>query len=97
MVEARRHLWRSSNPTPCSKQEQPEGVAKGCGQLCFDYLKDGGYLTVLHNLLQHLTMLTVKKKFLLFKGNLPYFSLWSLPLVHLLGTTERSLAPITFS
>ena len=49
--------------------------------------------TSLGNLFQCSIALTVKKYFLMFRGNLLCFSLCPLPLVLSLGTTDKSLAP----
>ena len=55
--------------------------------------KSGHSTTSLRNLCQCLITLTVKKCFLVFRQNLPCFSLCPLPLVLSPDTTENSLAP----
>jgi len=55
--------------------------------------KDADATTSLGNLCQCLVTLTVKKCFLMFRGNLLCFSLCPLPLVLSLGTTKKSLDP----
>ncbi|KAK2540579.1 hypothetical protein Q9966_004304 [Columba livia] len=55
----------------------------------YDYLQGGRP----HQPLQCSITLTVKKCFLMFRGNVPCFSLCPLPLVLSLYTTEKSLAP----
>ena len=54
--------------------------------------KDGDSTTSPGNLCQCLVTFTVKKCFLMLRGNFPCFSLCPLPLVLSLGTTEQSLS-----
>lgn len=47
----------------------------------------------LSNLCQHSIVCTVQKRFLMFRWNLSYSSLYPIPLVLALGTAENSMAP----
>jgi len=76
-----RDLWGSSSPTTLPKQGHPELAVQDHVQASFEYLQRRR----LHNL-------RVKKFFLMFRWNSLCFSLCPLPLVLLLGTTEKSLA-----
>ena len=57
--------------------------------------REGNFTTPLGSLFQCSATLTVKKFILMFKWNFLCSSLCSLPLVLLLGTTKKSLAPPT--
>ncbi|XP_052646855.1 uncharacterized protein LOC128143559 [Harpia harpyja] len=75
---------------PCSSlHQQPRTVSRQIVTVS----KDGDSTTSLGNLCQSLVTLTLKKCFLMFRGNLLCFSLCPLPLVLLLGATEKILAP----
>lgn len=82
MVEAGGHLWRSSDPPPAQSRSSQRGLLRVASSQVLIISKDADPTTALHNLLQHLTALTVKKNIknsLLFKGHVLYFNSWPLP------------------
>ena len=87
IVEVGRDLCGSPSPTPLLKQGHLQQAAQDRVQVGLEYLQ--------RRRLQGQGSVTLrgKKFFLLFSWNFLCFSLCPLPLVLLLGTTEKSLAP----
>jgi len=92
MVGVGRDIWGSSSPTPLPKQGYLQQAAQDLIQAGFEYLQRRR----LHNLpgqpVQCSVTLRGKKFFLMFSWNFLCVNLCPLPLVLLLGTTEKSLA-----
>jgi len=93
MVGVGRGLWGSSSQTPLTRQGHLQQTVQDHIQADLEYLQ----IRRLHNpsgqLLQCSVTLQVKKIFLMFRQNKLCFSLCPLPVVLLLGTTEKSLDP----
>lgn len=93
MVEIRRDLWRSSGQTPPAQTEQPMA---GCPGLC-----PGGFWmspwmeTPQPPWIACLSAQSPSQQITMYwcSDNPPNFSLWPLPLILSVGTTEKSLAP----
>jgi len=81
MVEVGGDVWRSSGPIPLLKQGHLEPLAQEHVWTAWSISKDGDPTTSLGKLPQCSVTLTVKKCFLMFRGNLLCFSLCPLPLV----------------
>jgi len=88
-----RDLWGSSSPNPLTKQGRLQQAAQDLVQAGLEYLQEGDSTTSLGSLFQGSITLRGKKFFLIFRQNFLCFSLCPLPLVLLLSTTEKSLAP----
>jgi len=87
-VEAGRHLWRSSCPNSLVSQGHLERVAQDYLQTVFGCIsKEGDSTACMDNLYQSSVTLTVKKCFLMFRGNLQCFSLCPLALILSLSTS----------
>lgn len=81
--EIGRHIWGLSTPIPYSKQGHLQQVSQGNVLLGFEYNLSG---THIHH--PHRTSI-----FSYFKRNFLYFSLYLLPLLLSLSTTEKALTP----
>ena len=92
MAEVGRELWRSSGPTPCLKQGHLALAAQARVQMAHDCLQGWRVHHSVGNLCPWSVTLTVKKCFLLSRGNLLCVSLCPWPLVPSLATTGKSLA-----
>lgn len=93
MANTRRLHWRPSSLMLCSGQGQLEQDAQGCVQSGFQCLHEWRVYNISEQPEQVLSYSHRKKKqtcFLMFRQNLLCFSLWPLPLVLSLGTTERA-------
>jgi len=86
-------VWKG--PTPAKAVSYSRLHWKALRQL-LNIPREGDTTTSLGNLFQCSTTLKVKKLFLMFIWNFPCSSLCPLPLVLLLGTTERSLASFSW-
>jgi len=92
MVGVGRDLCGSSSPTPLQKQDHLQQAAQDRVQAVLNISREGDSTTSLGSLFQCSITFRGKKFFLMFSWNFPCFSLCPLPLVLLLGTTEKSLA-----
>ena len=93
-VEVGRDLWRKSYPKPWATQSL---FPRTMSRWFLNISKDWGSTASLGNLCGYLVPFmwvcgTVKKCFLMFRGNLLCFSLCPLPLILPLDTTGKSLA-----
>ena len=77
----------------CSSRATWNWLPRTMSRRLLNFSKDGDTTASPGNLCQCSVTLSVTKCFLMFRGNLPCFSLCPLPLVLSLGTTEQSLAP----
>jgi len=91
MVRVERDLCGSSSPAPLPKQGHLQQAAQDLVQAGFEHLQRRR-LHSLGSLFQGSVTLKVKV-FLMFRQNFLSFSLCLLPLVLLLGSIEKSLAP----
>jgi len=91
MVGVESDLWGSSSPTPLPKQGHLQQAVQDNVQVGFEYLQGRRHLKPpLGSLFQGSVTLRGKKFFLMFRWNFLCFNLCPLPLVLLLGTTEKS-------
>jgi len=81
MVEVGRSLWRSPCPNPLLKQGHLKQWSKTVSRQLLNIPKHGHSTTTLGNLVQCSAIITVKKRFLVFRRNLLHFSLCPLLLV----------------
>lgn len=88
VVGVGRDLWRASSPTPLPKQVHPELVAQ-------DHLQGGFWISTacLGSLFHGPIILTVRKFTLIFRWHFQCLTICLSPLVLLLSTIEKSLAP----
>ena len=93
MVGVGRDLWGSPSPTPCPSRVTQSRLHRTALRWVLNISREGDSTAPLGSLGQGSVTLRGKKFFLLFRRNFPGFSLCPLPLVLLLGTTGKSLAP----
>ena len=93
MVGVGSDLCGSSSPTPCQSRVTYSRLHRTLSRWVLNISREGDATTSLGNLFQCSITLRGKKFFLMFRWNFLCFSLCPLPLVLLLGTTEKSLAP----
>jgi len=91
MVGLGSDLCRSSSPTPLPKQGHLQQAAQDLFEAGVENLQRRRVNNLSGNLSQCSVTLRGKKFFLMFRQNFLCFSLCPLPLVLLLGTTEKSL------
>jgi len=93
MTGVGRDVLESSTPTPLLKQVHLMQATQNRVQVGFEYLQRRRLHNLpLGSLFQCSVTHKVKKFFLMFRRNFQFFSSYLLPLVLLLGTTEKSLA-----
>lgn len=97
VMEVGRGLLRSSSPAPCSHRVSYSRLPRIVSSWVLSISQDGDSAISLGNLFQCLTMLTVKKMFLLCSDGFSCFNLCPPPLVLSVGGTEKSLAPSSSS
>jgi len=78
--------------TCCSSRDALRQLPRTMSRWLLDISMDGDSATSLGDFCQPSVTLTVKKGFLMLRGNLLCFSLCQMTLVLSLGTTEKSLA-----
>jgi len=93
MVGVGKALWGSPSPTPCRSRITQSRLQRTSSGQGLSISREGDSTSPLGSLGQGSVTLTVKRLFLLFRWNFLCFSLCPLPLVLLLGTTEKSLTP----
>lgn len=91
MGEVGGDLWRLPGPTPVLKKALLEHITQDRVQVAFIYLL--GMSNSLGNVCRRAVTHTVKNLFLMLRGSLLCCFLCLLPLVLLLGTTEKCLTP----
>jgi len=93
MLGVGRDLWGSPSPTPCRSRVTQSRLHRTASRRGCNISRKGDSTTSLGSLGQGSITLRGKKFFLRFRQNFLCFSLFPLPLVLSLGTTEKSLAP----
>ena len=89
MFRVGRDLCGSSSPTPCQSRVTYSRLHRTLSRQVLNISREKESTTSLGNLFQGSVTLRVKKFFLMFRQNFLCFSLCPLPLVLLLGTTEK--------
>ena len=93
MVGVGRDLCGSPSPTPCRSRVTQSRLHRTASRQVLNICREGDSTTSLGSLGQGSITLRGKKFFLMFSWSFLCFSLCPLPLVLLLGTTGKSLAP----
>lgn len=84
--------WRSPGWTSQLQWGHVELIPRTMSTWVLNIFKDGDSTGCFDSLCHCWVTLTMMKYFLMFRGNLQYFSVWPSPLVLALGTAEKSLA-----